>query len=49
MDPDWRQNICFERADIGRMVSHTDPVDAPSEAVQAALDQGYELNYHQLV
>ena len=48
MDPDWRQNIRFERADIGRMAPHTEPVDAPSEAVQAALDQGHELNYHQL-
>jgi succinate dehydrogenase / fumarate reductase flavoprotein subunit len=24
------------------------PVDDPSEAVQAALDAGYELDYHQL-
>jgi succinate dehydrogenase / fumarate reductase flavoprotein subunit len=48
IDPNWRQNICFERADIGRMISDTDPVDAPDETVQAALDRGHELDYHQL-
>jgi len=26
----------------------TEPVGTPSEAVQAALDEGYELDYHQL-
>jgi succinate dehydrogenase / fumarate reductase flavoprotein subunit len=48
VDSDWRQNICFERADVGRMVSSTEPVDTPDEAVQAALDAGHELDYHQL-
>ena len=47
-DPDWRRNVCFERADVGGMVPSTDPVDAPSDAVQSALDAGYELDYHQL-
>ena len=48
IDPGWRQNVHFERADIGRIISYTEPVDAPGKAVQAALDAGYELDYHQL-
>jgi len=47
-DGGWRRNICFERADIGRTEPHTAPVGTPSDAVQAALDAGYELDYHQL-
>jgi succinate dehydrogenase / fumarate reductase flavoprotein subunit len=47
-DPGWRQNIHFQRADLGGMVSHTEPVGTPSESVQAALDEGHELDYHQL-
>ena len=47
-DPEWRRNICLDGADIGGMVSHTGSVDDPSEAVQAALDEGHELDYHQL-
>jgi succinate dehydrogenase / fumarate reductase flavoprotein subunit len=47
-DPAWRRNITLQRADLGRMRSGTVPVDTPSEAVQAALDAGYELDYHQL-
>jgi succinate dehydrogenase / fumarate reductase flavoprotein subunit len=47
-DPDWRRNIYVERADVGGMTSDTAPVDDPSEAVQAALDEGHELDYHQL-
>ena len=46
--PEWRHNICLDGADIGGMVSHTEPVGDPSEAVQAALDEGHELDYHQL-
>jgi succinate dehydrogenase / fumarate reductase flavoprotein subunit len=30
------------------MTLRTEPVDEPSEAVQAALDEGHELDYHQL-
>jgi succinate dehydrogenase / fumarate reductase flavoprotein subunit len=30
------------------MTTHTEPVATPSEAVQAALDAGHELDYHQL-
>ncbi|WP_284010682.1 L-aspartate oxidase [Haloarcula pelagica] len=47
-DPDWQCNIRLERADLGRMRSETVPIGSPSEAVQAALDAGYELDYHQL-
>jgi len=47
-DPDWQRNIHFERADLGGMTTRTEPVAEPSEAVQAALDAGYELDYHQL-
>ena len=49
-DPDtaWRRNIYYDQADIGGMTTHTEPVAAPNEAVQAALDAGHELDYHQL-
>jgi succinate dehydrogenase / fumarate reductase flavoprotein subunit len=47
-DPDWQRNIYVERADVGGMTSHTEPVGTPSAAVQAALDEGHELDYHQL-
>ncbi|QAU13196.1 FAD-binding protein [Halorubrum sp. BOL3-1] len=47
-DVDWRRNVYFEAADVGGMALRTEPVDEPSEAVQAALDEGHELDYHQL-
>jgi succinate dehydrogenase / fumarate reductase flavoprotein subunit len=47
-DPDQRHNVYFERADLGRMTGHTEPVGTPGDAVQAALDEGHELDYHQL-
>ncbi|QWC19054.1 FAD-dependent oxidoreductase [Halorubrum sp. 2020YC2] len=47
-DPDWRRNVYFDAADVGGMTLRTEPVDDPSEAVQAALDEGHELDYHQL-
>ncbi|ESS04603.1 MAG: fumarate reductase flavoprotein [uncultured archaeon A07HR67] len=48
VDPAWRQNLYFESADVGGMRHYTDSVAEPSEAVQAALDEGHELDYHQL-
>ncbi|MFB6360663.1 MAG: L-aspartate oxidase [Halobacteriales archaeon] len=47
-DPDWRRNIHIERADIGGMSTRTEAVGTPSEVVEAALDEGHELDYHQL-
>jgi succinate dehydrogenase / fumarate reductase flavoprotein subunit len=47
-DPDWQRNIYFELADVGGMTSHTEPAGTPSEVVQDALDEGHELDYHQL-
>ena len=47
-DEAWRRNVTIERADIGGMALSTEPVDEPSAAVQAALDEGHELDYHQL-
>jgi succinate dehydrogenase / fumarate reductase flavoprotein subunit len=47
-DSDWRRNVYFDAADVGGMTLRTEPVDEPSEAVQAALDEGHELDYHQL-
>jgi succinate dehydrogenase / fumarate reductase flavoprotein subunit len=47
-DDDWRCNIHFEQADLGGIVSHTESVGTPSEAVQEALNEGHELDYHQL-
>ena len=48
VDPEWRRNVYFDAADVGGMTLRTEPVDEPSEAVQAALDEGHELDYHQL-
>ncbi|CCQ37495.1 succinate dehydrogenase subunit A [Natronomonas moolapensis 8.8.11] len=48
IDPELQCSICLDGADIGGMLSRTEPVGAPSEAVQAALDEGHELDYHQL-
>ncbi len=47
-DPDWRRNIYSRGADIGGMRLRTDTMGQPSEAVQNALDEGHELDYHQL-
>ena len=47
-DTTWQRNIYYEQADIGGLTTHTEPVATPSEAVQAALDAGHELDYHQL-
>jgi succinate dehydrogenase / fumarate reductase flavoprotein subunit len=48
VDDDWRRNLFFERSDVGGMRLRTEPVGRPSDAVQAALDAGHELDYHQL-
>jgi succinate dehydrogenase / fumarate reductase flavoprotein subunit len=47
-DPDWQRNLYFEQADLGRMKHHTKPVRTPSDAVQDAIAEGHELDYHQL-
>jgi succinate dehydrogenase / fumarate reductase flavoprotein subunit len=48
VDSDLQCNICVERTDLGGMALSTEPVDEPSEPVRAALDEGHELDYHQL-
>jgi succinate dehydrogenase / fumarate reductase flavoprotein subunit len=48
IDSKWQLNIYIHRADLGGMRLTTEPVDEPSEAVQEALDEGYELDYYQL-
>jgi succinate dehydrogenase / fumarate reductase flavoprotein subunit len=47
-DRDWQCNTYFERANVGGMTRYTEPVETPSEAVQDALDEGHELDDHQL-
>lgn len=47
-DDSWRKNVLVSMDDVGSMLVSTRTVDAPSEAVQEALDAGYELDYHQL-
>jgi len=47
-DSEWRRNITVERAALGSMELSTKPVDDPGDAVQTAVDAGYELDYHQL-
>ena len=46
--PEWQRNIVLRRDSVGGMELSTEPVDRPSEAVQAALDADHELDYHQL-
>lgn len=46
-EPEWRQNIHYHAADVG-VVTTTGPVGEPSGTVQAALNEGHELDYHQL-
>jgi succinate dehydrogenase / fumarate reductase flavoprotein subunit len=47
-DPDWQLNVRVSRDSVGAMRLETNPVDDPSDEVQAALDAGFELDYHQL-
>jgi succinate dehydrogenase / fumarate reductase flavoprotein subunit len=47
-DEDWQRNIRVRRDAVGAMRLETTPVAAPGDDVQAALDAGYELDYHQL-
>jgi succinate dehydrogenase / fumarate reductase flavoprotein subunit len=47
-DPDWQQNIRVRRDSVGAMRVETTSVSEPSDEVQAALDAGFELDYHQL-
>jgi succinate dehydrogenase / fumarate reductase flavoprotein subunit len=47
-DTDWRRNIRVHRDSVGAMRLDTTPVSEPSDEVQAALDAGFELDYHQL-
>ncbi|WP_415382913.1 L-aspartate oxidase [Halosimplex sp. TS25] len=47
-DPAWRRSVVIGRDSVGAMRVDTAPVGTPSEAVQDALDAGYELDYHQL-
>jgi len=44
----WRRNILYERGAGSEMTLTTRRPGEPSEAVQEALDAGYELDYHQL-
>jgi succinate dehydrogenase / fumarate reductase flavoprotein subunit len=44
----WTRTIVVRRGHLGGMALSTTPVGDPSPAVQAALDAGYELDYHQL-
>jgi succinate dehydrogenase / fumarate reductase flavoprotein subunit len=48
VDDTWRRNVVVSRDSVGGMHLTTRTVDEPSEEVQAALDAGFELDYHQL-
>ncbi|MEF8915846.1 FAD-binding protein, partial [Natronomonas sp.] len=47
-DPEWQRNVLVRADSVGTMQLSTSTVGTPSEAVQAALDGEYELDYHQL-
>jgi succinate dehydrogenase / fumarate reductase flavoprotein subunit len=47
-DDEWRRSLVVERDSVGAATLSTESVGSPSEAVQTALDAGYELDYHQL-
>ena len=44
----WRRTVVVARDSVGAMGLSTAPVGEPSDAVQAAVDAGHELDYHQL-
>ncbi|WP_193767621.1 L-aspartate oxidase [Halorientalis pallida] len=46
-DPDWRRNVLVTRDGEDLRLSTRTP-GTPSERVQRALDEGYELDYHHL-
>ncbi|WP_336001437.1 L-aspartate oxidase [Halorientalis halophila] len=48
VDPDWRRNVLVTLGDGDEVRLSTRTVGAPSERVQRALDEGYELDYHHL-
>jgi succinate dehydrogenase / fumarate reductase flavoprotein subunit len=48
VDETWRCNVVVSRDSVGGMHLTTRAVDEPTEEVQAALDAGFELDYHQL-
>jgi succinate dehydrogenase / fumarate reductase flavoprotein subunit len=45
--PEWRKNVLFSRGEDG-MELRTRAVEDPSESVESALEEGYELDYHHL-
>ncbi|MFC7211426.1 L-aspartate oxidase [Natronoarchaeum sp. GCM10025321] len=47
VDPDWRRNILVDAGDTG-LTLRTRGVPDPSEPVQEAVEEGYELDYHHL-
>jgi succinate dehydrogenase / fumarate reductase flavoprotein subunit len=47
-DPDQQHNIHYHEVDVGTMAPSTHAVDQPGPAVQRALDDDHELDYHQL-
>ncbi|RLM53878.1 FAD-dependent oxidoreductase [Halobellus sp. Atlit-31R] len=47
-DADWQRNVTVAVDSIGAMRLSTSRPGTPSDGVQAALDAGYELDYHQL-
>jgi succinate dehydrogenase / fumarate reductase flavoprotein subunit len=47
-DADQQHNIRYHEVDVGTMAHTTHAVDRPSPAVQRALDDDHELDYHQL-
>ena len=47
-DEGWRRNVLLGLDSVGSPHLSTEPVGTPSDPVKAALDVGYELDYHQL-
>ena len=47
-DPDWRKNILVRQRPDGELAYQTAPVRPTPRAIQRALDQEHELDYHHL-
>ncbi|MDY6771150.1 MAG: FAD-binding protein [Candidatus Nanohaloarchaea archaeon] len=47
-DEDWRKNIVCEQNRDGTMSLHTEKVPPIPRAIQRAVDEGHELDYHHL-
>jgi succinate dehydrogenase / fumarate reductase flavoprotein subunit len=47
-DEDWRKNIVYWKGPNSHMITHNEDVGPVPKAIQDALDEEHELDYHHL-